>query len=52
MYLLSDDEYENIESLKIAMLQARAVKTEEDFAIGNIVDGDAFFDDLKSDNPE
>ena len=48
MYLLLDEENESIESLKMALLQARAAKAEEDIACGNTVDGDAFFDEGNS----
>ena len=42
--VISMDEYESIEALKLRLLQARAAQVEA----GNAVDGDSFFDSLES----
>ena len=46
--LVSFDEYENIEALKIRYLQSRALKAKDDIANKNTVDGESFFDELES----
>ena len=46
--LVSFDEYESIEALKIGFLQSRAKKAKEDIANQDTVDGESFFDELES----
>ena len=46
--VMSADEYENIEALKLRMLQLRATQAKADIAAGKWVDGDAFFDELEA----
>jgi len=46
--LLSVDEYNNIESLKLSLLQARAARAKDDIARGNLQDGESFFNELES----
>ena len=45
--VISAEDYESMEALKIRLLQARARQAEADIAEGNLVDGDAFFDDIE-----
>ena len=47
--VISMDEYENIEALKLRFLQSRAVQAKMDIKAGNIVDGDSFFSALETD---
>lgn len=46
--VVSIDEYESTEALKLQLLQVRAAQAKADIETGNTVDGDAFFDDLES----
>ncbi len=46
--VISMDEYENIEALKLRYLQSRAAQAKVDIEAGNITDGDAFFDALEA----
>ena len=46
--LVSFDDYERIEALKIDFLQSRAIKAKEDIANQDTVDGESFFDELES----
>jgi len=46
--LLSADEYNDIESLKLSLLQARAARAKDDIASGNLQDGESFFNALES----
>jgi len=46
--VISMDEYESIEALKLKLLQARAAQAKADIEAGNTVDGDAFFSELTS----
>lgn len=46
--VISVDEYERIEALKLQLLQSRAEKAKEDFQKGNTTDGATFFDKLTS----
>ncbi len=46
--VISVDEYESIESLKLSLLQARADKAKGDINNGNTVAGESFFDALES----
>ena len=44
--VISVDEYQEIEALTLAMLQARAKQAMVDIESENIKDGDTFFDEL------
>jgi len=44
--VISADEYESMEALKLRLLQARATQAITDISMGKLVDGDAFFDEL------
>jgi prevent-host-death family protein len=44
--VISADEYESMEALKLRLLQARATQAITDIAMDKLVDGDAFFDEL------
>jgi prevent-host-death family protein len=44
--VLSAEEYQSIEALKLRLLQSRAVQANTDIAAGNLIEGDAFFDEL------
>ena len=46
--LVSFEEYENIEALRIRFLQSRAIKAKDDIANKNTIDGESFFDELES----
>jgi prevent-host-death family protein len=46
--VISMDEYESIEALKLRLLQSRAAQAKADIEAGNIVDGDSFFDALEA----
>ena len=46
--ILSMEEYESIEALKLRLLQVRAAQAKADIASGNLIDGEAFFDELES----
>lgn len=46
--VISAEEYENIEALKLRLLQSRAVQANVDIAAGNLIDGEAFFTELES----
>ena len=46
--VISIDEYENIETLKIEFLKSRAEKAKIDIAKGSVVDGEDFFDELEA----
>ena len=48
--VISMDEYENIEALKLRLLQSRVAQAKADIEAGNTVDGESFFDGLE--NPE
>ena len=45
--LVSFDEYENIEALKLSLLKSRANRAKEDIANHDTVDGESFFDELE-----
>jgi len=45
--VISAEEYEFIEVLKLRQLQARAVQAKEDIASGNLTDGESFFNALE-----
>ena len=44
--VISMEEYESIEALKLRLLQARAAQAKADIEAGNTTDGDSFFDAL------
>ncbi len=46
--VISAEEYEGIEALKLRMLQLRAAQAKADLEAGNVVDGDAFFNELEA----
>ncbi len=46
--VISAEEFENIEALKLQLLQSRAAQADADIAAGHLVDGDAFFSELAS----
>ncbi len=46
--VLSVEEYEGIEALKLRMLQLRAVQALADIEAGSLVDGEAFFEELEA----
>jgi prevent-host-death family protein len=46
--VISAEEYESIEALKLRLLQSRAVQANVDIAADNLVDGEAFFSELES----
>ncbi|QDO84068.1 type II toxin-antitoxin system Phd/YefM family antitoxin [Shewanella psychropiezotolerans] len=46
--VISVDEYNSIETLKLRLLQFRAAKAINDIDNGNTVDGDQFFNELES----
>jgi prevent-host-death family protein len=46
--VISMEEYESIEALKLRLLQLRAVQAKTDIDAGNTVDGESFFDSLEA----
>jgi len=46
--VISIDEYESNEALKLQLLQSRAIKAKNDVERGNTIDGESFFDALES----
>ncbi len=44
--VLSAEEYESLEALKLSVLQSRAIQARADITAGNLADGEAFFDEL------
>jgi len=46
--VISVEEYEIIEELKLRQLQTRAAQVKADIASGNLADGEAFFDELET----
>ena len=46
--VISVDEYETIEALKLQLLRTRAAQARADIAAGNLIDGDTFFDELEA----
>jgi prevent-host-death family protein len=45
--VISMDEYESIEALKLRLLQSRVAQAMTDIKAGNTVDGESFFDALE-----
>ena len=48
LVVISMDEYEKTESLKLRYLQSRVAQARNDIEAGNLTDGDGFFDALES----
>lgn len=48
--IISAEEYESIEALKLQLLQSRASHAKAEIGAGNLVDGDTFFDELEADH--
>ncbi len=46
--VISIDEYESIETLKLQLLQSRVAQAKADIEAGNTIDGESFFDALES----
>ncbi|GAB3025294.1 type II toxin-antitoxin system Phd/YefM family antitoxin [Bowmanella dokdonensis] len=46
--VVSAEEYESIEAVKLRLLQSRAVQADADIAAGNLVDGESFFNEVQS----
>ena len=46
--VMSMDEYEGMQSLKLRLLQMRAVQARADIDAGDTVDGEIFFDGLEA----
>lgn len=46
--VMSMEEYEIIEALKLGLLQSRAIQAKADIEAGNTIDGESFFNDLES----
>ena len=46
--VISMDEYESIEALKLRLLQSRVTQAKADIEAGNTLDGESFFDSLES----
>jgi prevent-host-death family protein len=46
--VISAEDYESIEALKLRLLQSRAMQARADIAAGHLVDGESFFEDLET----
>lgn len=46
--VVSYEEYESYERLKLQVLQSRSRQARKDIAAGNLADGEAFFDELEA----
>ena len=46
--VISVEEYESMEALKLRMLQLKAAKAKDDILSGHTVDGEQFFDELEA----
>ena len=46
--IVSMDEYESIEALKLRLLQSRVAQAKADIEAGNTIDGESFFDGLEN----
>jgi prevent-host-death family protein len=46
--VISMDEYETMEALKLKHLQSRAIQAKADIEAGNTIDGETLFNDLES----
>ncbi len=45
--VVSAEEYESIETLKLRLLQSRVVQAKADIEAGNLIDCESFFDELE-----
>lgn len=48
--VLSAEDYESIETLKLRLLQLRAEQARADIEAGSLIDGESFFDALEAGN--
>jgi len=46
--VVSMEEFQSIEAMKLSLLQARAAQAKDDIANQNLYDGELFLDDLES----
>ncbi len=46
--VISMEEYENTEALKLRLLKLRAIQAKADIEAGNTLDGETFFDGLEA----
>ncbi|MBT5466721.1 MAG: type II toxin-antitoxin system Phd/YefM family antitoxin [Candidatus Marinimicrobia bacterium] len=46
--VISAEEYESIDVLKLRLLQSRAMQAKADIESDNLVDGESFFDELEA----
>ncbi len=46
--VISIEEYENMEVLKLRLLQSKATKAKNDISAGLTIDGEQFFDELEA----
>lgn len=46
--VMSAEDYQSIDELKLQLLQARMAQAKADIAAGNLIDGESFFDELES----
>ncbi|QEW05953.1 type II toxin-antitoxin system Phd/YefM family antitoxin [Nitrincola iocasae] len=46
--VISAEDYQSIDELKLQLLQARMAQAKADIAAGNLIDGESFFDELES----
>lgn len=46
--VISMEEYESLEELKLRLLQSRVAQAKVDIAAGNLIDGETFFGELES----
>ena len=46
--VISIEEYESSEAMKLDALKARVAKAKHDIAAGNTIDGETFFDELEA----
>lgn len=44
--VISNEEYESLEALKLKLLQVRAFQANSDIDAGNLIDGESFFSEL------
>jgi len=45
--VISAEDYESMEALKLRLVQARARQAEADIEAGNLIDGETFFDEIQ-----
>ncbi|CAM3609338.1 Phd_YefM [Vibrio aerogenes CECT 7868] len=46
--VMSAEDYQSIEAMKLQLLQARASQAKADIAAGDLIDGETFFDELEA----